>query len=142
MNSCEQFKTEFTNELTAMIDAWKEKSKRLAEEGSEDEAILEKIKMNVGDIFSKMFIKAWKDTCKAGAVIGAETETGSLELDRLTGNYFELLDRITAPWAEKMVKDKEHNMMEKYYIEQIKLETAQQIRDMFLNLIGRYAQED
>ncbi|HHY83038.1 MAG TPA: hypothetical protein GX505_10235 [Clostridiales bacterium] len=133
MISCEQIITKFMNELTAMIDAWKLNSARLSEEGSEDEAILEKIKMNVGDIFGKMLIKVWNDLCKAGA--------GEFELDRLTQNYFELLDRITAPWAEKMEKNKAHNMMEKYYIEQIKLETAQQIRDMFLHCIHNSTQE-
>jgi replicative superfamily II helicase len=133
MNSCEQLKITFTNELTAMIDVWKQNCIRLSAEGSEDDAILEKIKLNVGDIFGKMFTKVWKDMCKDGA--------GNIEIDKLTRNYFELLDRITAPWAEKMEKDKAHNLMEKYYIEQIKLETAQQIRDMFLHCADNCTQE-
>lgn len=125
MTLCEQLKGDYLKELTSLIDGWKENSTRLRKEESMDEAILESIKVNVGDIFFKMFNVSYNNSCKN---INSEEE----ELKKLKAAYLAFFDKIPAPWKEKAEKDKEHNMMEELYKEQIKLETAELVKDLFL----------
>lgn len=131
MTKCEQLKSEYLNEITALMDAWKDKSARLEQEGSTDEAILERIRVNIGDIFYKMFNVSYNKACR-------NTETAQVELKRLSDAYLDFFEKIPAPWKEKMAKDKEHNMMEEYYKEQIKLETVEQIKKLFVQYYDRY----
>lgn len=132
---CEQLKVEFLKEVEALINSWKEKSITLASEGSNDEAILETIKANVGDIFYKLFNVSYKNSCK-------NVEADYVELRKLSKSYFDFFDKIPAPWKEKMAKDKEHNLMVDYYKEQIKLETAAQIKNLFIKHYDKFFRED
>jgi len=125
MRLSEQLKGDYLKEITVLIDGWKESSSRLRKEESTDEAILESIKVNVGDIFYKMFNISYNNSCK-----GVSTEDE--ELKKLHDAYLAFFDKIPAPWREKAEKDKEHNMMEEFYKEQIKLETADRLKDLFL----------
>jgi hypothetical protein len=132
---CEQLKVEFLKEIEALINDWKEKSIILTSEDSNDEAILETIKANVGDIFYKLFNVSYKNSCK-------NVEADYVELRMLSETYFAFFDKIPAPWKEKMDKDKEHNLMVDYYKEQIKLETAEQIKNLFIKHYDRFFRED
>ena len=134
MTLCAQLKEEFLNEIELLISGWKETSIRLASEGSKDEGILETIKANVGEIFFTLFNVSYKNACKNG-------DTDDIELSKLSKAYFDFFDKIPKPWKEKMVKDKEHNMMEEYYKEQIKLETAEQIKNLFIKYYDRFYKE-
>jgi len=134
MAPCAQLKEEFLSEIEVLISGWKEISIRLASEGSNDEAILETIKVNIGDIFYKLFNVSYKKVCK-------NVEDDEIELRKLLKTYFDFFEKISAPWKEKMVKDKEHNMMEEYYKEQIKLETAEQIKSLFVKYYDRFYKE-
>lgn len=131
---CAQLKEDFLIEIEMLISGWKEVSIRLASEGSNDEAILETIKANIGDIFYKLFNVSYKKACK-------NVEDDEIELRKLSKTYFDFFEKIPAPWKEKMVKDKEHNMMEEYYKEQIKLETAEQIKNLFVKYYDRFYKE-
>jgi hypothetical protein len=132
---CEQLKVEFLKEIEALINGWKEKSIILTSESSNDDAILETIKANVGDIFYKLFNVSYKNSCK-------NVEADYVELRKLSETYFDFFDKIPAPWKEKMAKDKEHNLMVDYYKEQIKLETAEQIKNLFIKHYDRFFRED
>jgi len=125
MRLCEQLKGDYLKEVTVLIESWKENSSGLRKEESTDEAILESIKVNVGDIFCKMFNISYTNSCK-----GVLTEEE--ELKKLHDAYLAFFDKIPAPWREKAEKDKEHNMMEEFYKEQIKLETADMLKDLFV----------
>ena len=132
MNLCEQLKEEYLIELSALKNKYKEKAGRLAEEGSGDESMLETIKVNICDIFSTVFNVSYKKSCRNGE---------ASELGKLAEVYFDFFDKIPTPWKEKMVKDKEHNMMEEYYKEQIKLETADKVKNLFIKHYGRLNKE-
>lgn len=127
---CEQLKEEYLKEVTVLINQWKENSIRLANEGANDEAILENIKVNVGDIFYKMFTISYNKCCK-------NVEPSEVELKKLYTSFLAFFDKIPAPWKEKLVKDKEYNMMEEYYKEQLKLETADKIKKLFIEYYER-----
>lgn len=134
MTLCEQLKEEYLKELQVLVNNYKKASIKLAEEGSSDEAILETIKANIGDIFLKLFNVSYKKSYKY-------EEPDKVELKRLSETYFDFFNKIPAPWKEKMVKDKKHNMMEEYYIEQIKLKTAEEIKKLFVEHFNRLYKE-
>jgi hypothetical protein len=134
MTLFQQLKEEYLRELQALVNNYKKASERLAEEDSSDEAILETIKANVGEIFFKLFNVSYKKSCKY-------EKSQKVELENLAETYFDFFNKIPAPWQEKMLKDKEHNMMKEYYIEQIKLETAEEIKKLFVKHFDRLYME-
>lgn len=134
MTLCEQLKEEYLKELQVLVNNYKKASIKLAEEGSSDEAILETIKANIGDIFLKLFNVSYKKSYKY-------EEPDKVKLKRLSETYFDFFNKIPAPWQEKMVKDKKHNMMEEYYIEQIKLKIAEEIKKLFIEHFNRLYKE-
>lgn len=134
MTLCEQLKEAYLNEITEIINLWKENYVRLREEGSIDESILESIKVNVGDIFYKMFNISYNNSCR-------NIESEEAELNKLSKAYLAFFNKIPAPWKEKMAKDKEFNMMEEYYKEQIKLEAAEKIKNLFIEYYDKFYKE-
>lgn len=134
MTLCEQLKEEYLNKVTELINQWKEHAIKLKKEDSQDEAILESIKVNVGDIFYKMFNISYNNSCK-------NVESVEVELKKLSKAYLAFFDKIPAPWKEKMAKDKEYNKMEDYYKEEIKLETADMIKSLFIEYYERVYKE-
>ena len=122
---CEQLKEEYLKQVTSLISKWKENSISLKNDGANDEAILENIKVNVGDIFYKMFNISYNSSYK-------KIEAPEVELKRLYITYLEFFEKIPAPWKEKLIKDKEYNLMEDYYKEELKLETADKIKNLFI----------
>lgn len=134
MMLCEQLKEEYLKELSVLANDYKKGSIYLAEEGSKDEAILETIKANICDIFYKLFNVSYNKSCK-------HENSEEVELKKLSEAYFEFFDKIPTPWREKMIKDKEHNKMDEYYKEQIKLETAEEIKSLFIKHYHRFYKE-
>lgn len=122
---CEQLKEEYLKQVTSLISKWKENSFSLKNDGANDEAILENIKVNVGDIFYKMFNISYNNSYK-------KIEAPEVELKKLYNTYLEFFEKIPAPWKEKLIKDKEYNLMEDYYKEELKLETADKIKNLFI----------
>ncbi len=86
----------------------------LRDEARGDEAIFCKITGNVYDIFSSVL--------NAGEKLCSDQET--LELF-----FVERLRRISAPWASSMEKAKAHGEMDRVYIETVKLDTVEEIRN-------------
>lgn len=134
MELCEKFKEEYLKEVSELINEWKKNSERLRQEGSNDEGILETIKANVGDIFQKIFNVSYNNSCK-------NAEEQCVKLNRLSKMYLAYFDKIPASWKEKMAKDREHNMMEEYYIEEIKLLAAEKIKNLFREYYDKFYQE-
>ena len=131
MGICEKLKQEYLNELTELITECKKNSRKLRQEDSNDEAILENIKGNVYDIFYKMFNISYNNTCK-------NPEKQRENIIKLSKTYLAYFDKIPSAWKEKMTKDKEHNMMEEYYIEVIKLETVDEIKKLFTEYYDKF----
>lgn len=125
---------EYLNELTKLINKFKEQAIVLQDGDARDEAVLEIIKANVCDIFYKIFNVSYK-----------KTFNNLDNVDECYRNlyimYNDFLNRISSPWKEKMTKDKEHNMFEEFYKEQIKLETVSHIRCLFDECYSKYCKE-
>lgn len=134
MELCEQLKEEYLKEVESLISEYKKNATRLREEDSNDEAILETIRANVGDIFYTVFNVSYKNSCE-------NAEEQKIKLNKLSKMYIAFFDKIPASWKENMSKDKEHNMMEEYYIEEIKLETADKIKNLFLEYYNKFYKE-
>lgn len=117
MDTCERLKEEYLKEVEGMINEYRHNSAGLRKEDSDDGAILENIKLNVCDIFFKMFNISYNKSCM-------NSDDEKTKLNNLSDTYLAFFEKIPAPWKEKMVKDKEFNMMKEYYIEEIKLDTA------------------
>ena len=135
MTTSEELKEEYTKNITELTNTLKKNAKRLFIEGSEDEAILENIKVNVVDIFYKMFQVSYNKTCK-------NVEQQAVELDKLKTAYLEFFHKIPTAWLENMGKAKENNLMVEYYKEQIKLETVGVIKELFMEHYNRYSKEN
>lgn len=125
MKKTEQLKRVYLEELEALLNVYRQNSIELANNSSEDEAILEKIKMNICDIFFKMFNVSYNKSCK-------NVESEEIELNKLKEAYLDFFEKIPLSWKEKMEKDKSFNMMEEFYKEEIKLEVADKLKRMFL----------
>ncbi|GKX68562.1 hypothetical protein [Inconstantimicrobium mannanitabidum] len=131
MELCEELKKDYLDKLEELLNVYNGKSKELRKQGANDEAILETIKGNIVDIFSKVFNVSYNKSCKSNK---AQKD----KLNDLSMMYLAFFDKISAPWKEKMAKDKEHDMMEEYYIEEIKLETAEKVKAIFLEYHDKY----
>lgn len=131
MELCEELKKDYLGKLEELLKGYNEKSKELRKQGANDGAILETIKGNIVDIFCKVFNVSYNKSCKSNKVQKEKFKDLSMM-------YLAFFDKIPAPWKEKMAKDKEHDMMEEYYIEEIKLETAEKVKVIFLEYHDKY----
>ena len=134
MNLHEKLKETYQAELAQRVQGWKERAEELNLAGAQDDSIMEKIKINVGEIFLKMFEVSYNNVygnpkIKLPSMGGALTG-GKEELLKKT--YLEFFNKIPAPWKIKAEKDKQHNMHEEYHKECLKLETAEDIKALFL----------
>lgn len=135
MERHEILKQRFINELTERMDKEKEQIKFLMSEERRDEANLERIKMNVLDIFYKMFNVSYNYVYSnlKNENLRNCTEGENDSYKKLYLAYMYFFDKIPAPWHEKAKKDKEHNNTSGYIIEELKINTAEDIKKLFLD---------
>lgn len=86
-----------------------------------DEAVFEKIRANVYNIFKTIFTSAIKSS-KVN------------DSDAVPRFFLAKMEQIPANWRESYCKAKQHEDAEKMQIELIKLETAEEIRSAFIHL--------
>ena len=92
-------------------------SKKLLADDRKDEAVFEKVKANVYDIFRTIFSVAVK------------TDKGDSEAVR---RFFILkIQQIPSNWATAYNQAKKHDDADKMQIEQIKLDTVSEIKEIF-----------
>ena len=80
-----------------------------------DEANLEKIRLNIVDIFSKMFNISMTNNC-----------------DALREKYLGFFDKITNPWHINKIKAKEFGKEQEAIIEDIKIQEAEELKSKFV----------
>ena len=134
----EQFKSKYIEALNLEIKNLKENGNKLRLEGSVDEAKFEMIKVNIVDIFSKMFMVSYNNVyVKANNQnLKSILEENIDDKEKLIKCYEFLLTNITKPWREKLEKDKQFNLVEKSMIEEVKIEQSEKIQNMFKNMIN------
>ncbi|SRR5690554_40912 len=80
-----------------------------------DEANLEKIRLNIVDIFSKMFNISMTSNCEA-----------------LKEKYLGYFDKITNPWHINKIKAEEFGKEQETIIEDIKIHEAEELKSKFI----------
>ncbi len=112
-----QLTENYQTTLTAWIKESKETAKKLEKDFKEDEANLEKIKLNVYDIFLKMFNLSLKKT---------ESK------DAFKSMYLKFHKTIPKNWHVARDKAREKESID-FYIEDLKIKTANKIESFFLS---------
>lgn len=98
-----------------------QKSEALFKDERKDEAVFEKIKANVYDIFKTVF---------SVAVNNNKSEEEAKEFFLLR------MQQISTSWADACKKAEEHQDTQKAHVEQIKLAAAQEIEEKFKEIMG------
>lgn len=99
-----------------------QRQEALHSDGREDEAVFEKIRSNIYDIF-RTVLSAGVKAC------GEDTQA--------LGTFFhQRLLQIPQSWEASYHRAREHGDTEKMHLEQIKLDAAHQIREKFESLWG------
>ena len=97
-----------------------QRNQELSMEGRTDEAIFEKVKANIYDVFRTVFSVAVKN--------------GSGNADAVKTFFVQRTEQIPAGWAAALEKAREHDDTVRMQTEQIKLDTVQEIREKFTKI--------
>lgn len=111
--------------LKEQIAECEKAQKMLFEDDRADEAVFEKIKANVYDIFS--------------TILSVGMKTGKGDLNVVKCFFLEKMEQIPANWRESYEKAKEQDDAEKMQIETIKLETMENIKEKFIQSLEETA---
>ena len=125
MEKYTELKYEYEHKLKGMIEEYKRNQHELMEDYREDEAKLCRIKENITDIFFKMFEVSLK---------GIDEEKHEMLYEK----YMKFFDKIPSEWVRKAELDKKNNMEKEYIIEKLKLQTADEVKNMFINIYEKY----
>ena len=117
-----------TDQKVSAMNAWFEekiarcgrRNQELHEDGREDEAVFEKVKANIYDIFR--------------TVLSVAVKTGSGDADAVKDFFVRRTEQIPVGWAAAREKAKEHQDVTRMQTEQIKLDTIQEIREAFARI--------
>lgn len=104
----------------AQIAACAQSHRELLADGRGDEAVFEKVKSNIYDIFR--------------TVLSVGTKTCANDPDALKSFFFLRLERIPADWVAAHEKAAAHGDTQKMHLEQLKLDTVAQIKEKFLEI--------
>ena len=110
----------FESYLDEQITACKQRGKLLAEDDRVDEGNFEKVRANVYEIF-KTILSAAEKVC------------GKDDLAK-RDFFLQKAEQIPASWAASYEKAKQNGDAEKMHIERIKLDTIQEIKDMYMQI--------
>ena len=95
-------------------------NQELNEDGRSDEAVFEKIKANIYDVFR--------------TVLSVAVKTGNGDPDAVKDFFSRRAEQIPAGWAVALEKAGEHNDTVRMRTEQIKLDTVYEIREAFAKI--------
>lgn len=107
----------------------KQNSEALTKDNRKDEADLEKIKLNIYDIFTTLFGAAQK------AILKKEYKDETAKHEAFCNEYLKSFDKIPMSWKTKLEKAKENNDVINIVIEETKLSIALELKNTFISLI-------
>lgn len=99
------------------IALYGKRNQELNGDGRTDEAVFEKIKANIYDVFR--------------TVLSVAVKTGKEDADAVKTFFVQRAEQIPEGWAVALEKAREHNDTVRMQTEQIKLDTVQEIREKF-----------
>lgn len=132
MGNIEQLKKEYYDILKNKKELSEAKIKELKAAENNDEANLEKIRLNIIDIFTTLFNTSCKKSCSIKGVSEEEC------YKKLGDVYLEFFNKIPAPWKEKYTEAKKRELVLEYVIEELKINTAEEIKQCFIKVYNKY----
>ena len=129
----EMLKKEYLEKLDQYMKELRDKANKCRTAGSMDEFVLEQIKINVVDIFSKMFKVSYENVYSNPRIekLKKYIDATPVKHQQLYGAYMHFFEEIPAPWKAKALKDQEFGKDEEYFKETIKLNIAEEIKEIF-----------
>lgn len=122
-----------TKQYTEALNEKKEKCKKrcddLTKDNRKDEADLEKIKLNIYDIFTT-FIDVTKRQ-----ILKKEHIDESSRYEAFCNEYLQTFDKIPESWRLKLEKARENNAVIDIVIEETKLSIVSELKSIFSNLM-------
>lgn len=119
-------KEQLFHEIDMLIATAKDNINRYKVDDRKDEAIFEQIKINVYEIFRKMFQVSEKKALQELASVQQEVCFKTTYI-----NYFEI---IPSNWFESLEEAKANNDYEVVHIEEMKIKTMTEIKTLFEDL--------
>lgn len=109
--------SEFVICMEERIGDCKQRAIKLSKDGRTEESVFENIRINIYEIFKTVFSAAEKNCGKNESA--------------LQNFFLQKLEQIPENWKASYERAEKHGDSEKAYIERIKLETAQEVREIF-----------
>lgn len=125
-----QYVTDYLHSVHELMSEYDNKVKSLKADNREDEANLYKVRLNICDIFCKM---AETTDRKVTAMKLSEEEAQVKAYNR---EYLEWFEKIPANWKANLELARKHNDVIVVNTEEIKLETAELLRNRYLDYTG------
>ncbi len=120
---------QYTDLLNDKKEKCKLKCHELIKDNREDEADLEKIKLNIYDVFTTLVEATQKQ------ILDKKDIDESLKYEAFCSAYLQTFDKIPQSWIIKLQKAKENNDVINIVIEEAKLSVASELKNIFTNLI-------
>lgn len=127
MDRINVLKNIYLSELEAIKGMSREKEKELLADNRADEANFEKIKVNIIEIFTTLFHAEGRKLDKS-----EHADKTEHEYEEFCRNYLLTFDRIPSAWKKKLEYADKHALVEEKAVEEIKLETAGLIKELFI----------
>lgn len=112
--------SKFNSYFDRQISLCEQCNERLLADDRTDEAVFEKIKANIYDIFR--------------TILSAAVETGKGDAEAVKRFFTLKIRQIPSSWTTAYDQAKQHDDAVKMQIEQIKLDTVDQIKEMFAKI--------
>lgn len=129
MDKLSELKETYLRELEALKAISREKEKELFMDNKSDEANFEKIKVNIFEIFTTLF----HAEIKKGGSFRPEDEAAKYE--EFCKKYLITFVRIPEAWRKKLDYADKHDLPAEKAVEEIKLETADAVKDLFIKTV-------
>jgi len=115
--------TELNAWFDRQIELCNTQNKKLAADGYKDEAVFEKIKANVYDIFR--------------TILSVAVKTNSTAPDKAKRFFETKLEQIPSGWVASCENAKQHNDTVNMHIEQLKLDTVVEIKNFYAEIMEK-----
>lgn len=120
---------QYTDLLNDKKEKCKLKCNELTNDNRKDEADLEKIKLNIYDVFTTLIGATQKQ------ILTKKDIEEALKYDAFCNTYLQTFDKIPQNWRDKLEIAKDNNAVIEIVIEETKLSVASELKSIFTNLI-------
>lgn len=139
MEKHEQLRQEYLLALEAYVQQLKNSEAGCRQNGDKEGYVREKVKINVVEIFQKMFTVSFHNIYVKREIpnFAQYEEAYAKKENQLCAAYLAYFEKIPGPWREKAEKDRRFGRMAEYETEQLKLQAAGQVQALFMEHFNR-----